>query len=174
MQPESADDQEVDAWWGSYAGRTMLPSFIVCGILTAITIAGAWLVWWRHELDTLPARYSAYALIGPLWLFQLGRWLYRILTLSYRLTNRRLIIARYFSYAPFVEIPLTRVGNVLVELNPFDRWTGVGRLRILGRENGEVVRIIEGVLEPDRIANMIRSLATQLAESNVLGTRQKA
>src|SRR5690349_7852196 len=28
--------QEVDLWWGSYSGWTMLPSFAVCIVLTAL------------------------------------------------------------------------------------------------------------------------------------------
>src|SRR5713226_9961117 len=35
---------EVDLWWGSYASRTMLPSFVLCVFLTGAIADLAWLL----------------------------------------------------------------------------------------------------------------------------------
>ena len=37
----SGPAEEVDVWWGSYAGRAMAPSFAVCICLTALIYFGA-------------------------------------------------------------------------------------------------------------------------------------
>src|SRR5438874_2007509 len=33
------ETQETDVWWGSYAGRTVLPGFLICTILTMVLLA---------------------------------------------------------------------------------------------------------------------------------------
>ncbi len=160
--PEVAphDPQETDVWWGAYAGRTMLPSFIGCALLTAALIA-FWLGWVEYHASALEARYTAYAVIGSLWLVQLGRWLYRILTRTYRLTTRRLYLERTFFHVPARVVNLEQVRAVDVGSSALERRLKVGRL-YLRTDNPQLSELtLEGVHEPDRIATRIRELAKQ-------------
>ena len=152
--------QETDVWWGAYAGRTMLPSFVACILLTA-SITAIWLSWVEYQVSSLEARYTAYAVIGPLWLVQVGRWLYRTLTYTYRLTTRRLYLERTFFHVPARIVDLGQILEVRVESSALERKLNVGRIR-LRTENPQLSEVtLEGVHEPERIAARIRELATQ-------------
>src|SRR5262249_44584768 len=39
LPDRTAETEEVDIWWGSYAGRTMLPGFLVCLVVTIFLLA---------------------------------------------------------------------------------------------------------------------------------------
>jgi membrane protein YdbS with pleckstrin-like domain len=150
------ENQEVDVWWGCYAGRTMLPSFVLCGLLTALIIAGAGYAWLGYDLPPLEARYSAYALVGAVWLWQLVRWGYRVLTLNYRLTTQRLFLARSFFAVPYTHVDLRRITRVDVSRSLLERRLGVGRLHIF-TDNPTPLLVLEGVYEPQRIADELRA-----------------
>src|SRR5262249_42686499 len=82
--------EEVDVWWGSYAGRAMLPSFAVCTVLTALISFVTH--WWVHERGWLQLNF--FGLAGAVWLVQLTRWGRRFFTWNYRLTTRWLYVDR--------------------------------------------------------------------------------
>ena len=42
VELSSEEQQEIDLWWGAYAGRTMTPSFIICALLTGLLILLVW------------------------------------------------------------------------------------------------------------------------------------
>src|SRR5262245_57313715 len=123
-------EQEIDVWWGAYAGRTMLPSFLLCGLLSVLIAAAATYAWRAYDLPPLLVRYIAYALVGFLWFIQLSRWVYRILTRTYRLTTRRLLLEKTFRYARYVAVELRHVTDVRADQTPLERRLGVGRLHL--------------------------------------------
>lgn len=163
-QPPSvfSDDQETDVWWGAFAGRTMLPSFILCALVTGVVVVMAWLGWLEYRMPELLARYLAYALIGPIWLYQLSRWGYRILTQTYRLTNRRLFIERTFFHTPPRVVPVERMTGVTVERTYLEARLHVGRLRLSTDFPELPVLILEGVHDPERIAGKFRALMARV------------
>jgi hypothetical protein len=149
------DRQERDVWWGSYAGRTLLPSFLVCGLLTiGIAIMGTDL-YMTYGLDPDLVRYLCYALGGTIWVFQAIRWGYRVTAMNYRLTNRRLFHTQGFLYPPRDAVELTTVTRVLVEHSWLERFMKVGTIRILrdGPTNQPVV--LTGLAEPERVRKLI-------------------
>jgi len=152
VQEEQAE--EVDVWWGSYAARTLTPSFVLCGLFSVAVIGvalylGAW-----HGGSSL-VRYSAHAVIGTLWLIQLGRWAYRVVAINYRLTTRHLYIERGFRHPGKPGIELAQVRQALVARGRLERWLGVGRICIFVRK-AETPVVLEGVRDPERIALKIR------------------
>jgi hypothetical protein len=153
---------EVDVWWGSYSGRTMVPGFVLSGALTMATIAGGWYLWAEFDVSPLAARYGAYSVIGLIWCNLLMRWGYRILVLNYRLTTRRLFIERAFLHTPFTQVELHEVARVQVECSTFERRLDVGRLLLVGEQNHAPLAVMEGVYQPERIAEEIRQIASRL------------
>src|SRR5260370_3440080 len=150
--------EEVDVWWGSYAARTLTPSFIVCGLVTLLVLGaalhlGAW-------NGTALVRYSAHGLIVTIWLIQLGRWVYRVVAINYRLTTRHLYVEHGFRHPGQPGIDLAHVRQVLIERGQLERWLGVGRICIL-MQGGEAPIVLEGVRDPERIANEIRKQANR-------------
>jgi hypothetical protein len=152
-------EQETDVWWGSYAGRAMVPSFLVCGLLSAAFAVGAWYIADAFPDIPYPPRYLAYVLTALVWLVQMLRWGYRTVTINYRLTTRRLFRDDGFT-KPSRVVELARMKAVAVEqLGPLARRLGIGRLRIDAEETPPLV--LDAVRQPEAVAEQIRGTAAR-------------
>src|SRR5437588_6255394 len=92
LLPPMDDAQEVDIWWGSYAGRSMWPSFLACLLVTGGLAWGAWYLWSYQDYHPQLLRLGVYCLAAWTWLIQLIRLGYRTVTFNYRLTTARLFL----------------------------------------------------------------------------------
>ena len=151
---DSREAEERDLWWGSCAGRSLLPSFLICALLTALLFF----------VLRSSSRWLPYYLAGAVWLLQLVRWAYRALGWNYRLTTRRLLCQRGLRRQALRAIDLTTIGHVLVERSPLDRMLGVGQLRVVMNDRSPML-VLEGVLNPDHIAVMIRAQVERARET---------
>jgi hypothetical protein len=147
------EDQERDVWWGAYAGRALLPSFLLCILLTLILTGVAVFLGVSEGRPSLPIRYAAYALTGIIWCFQLFRGGYRMVVWTYRLTTRRLFQEWSFWSAPYRAVELRHITRVVVERTAWERWLDVGRLRIV-TPNG--TWSLEGIGQPEHVAGTIQ------------------
>ncbi len=148
-------NQETDIWWGAYAGRTMTPSFVACGLLTGLIVWGVWLFWPKDADRPYLERYTTYILVGAVWVFQLIRWGYRIVGINYRLTDRRLFCQRGFQTAATTFIDLAAIATVRVERVGLENNLKVGRLRIVPVDPSQPPMVLEAVYNPDQIAALI-------------------
>lgn len=148
--------QEHDVWWGAYDGRAMLPSFLVCGLLTLGVVAGTWAWYLLFGGNAQDMRYSAYRLVGPVWLIQLARWLYRVAGLNYRLTSRHLFRTRSFFFPHTEAVPLAEVTRVTVEQTPWEGRFHLGTIRLVRDRKDLPPVLLEGVRHPERVADEIR------------------
>jgi membrane protein YdbS with pleckstrin-like domain len=153
-------EEEVDVWWGSYAARTMLPSFVACLVLTVLIDLVCWLALPRYLL-----RWSVIILSGLLWLVQTLRWLHHILGYNYRLTNRRLYV-EHGLFAPETAVAdLDRIKAVKVGANVIQRRLGVGRVAVYVDDDAQLPLILDGVLHPWHVREMIARQAGQVKKS---------
>jgi uncharacterized membrane protein YdbT with pleckstrin-like domain len=148
------DDQERDVWWGAYASRAMLPSLIVATMLTLVIIGIAWHFDAFNRLHPL-ARSTAYLAIAVVWLVQLLRWGYRVMSFTYRLTTRQLLHHQGFCYPPGSAIELARIAEIRVEQGFWETWLHVGNLRIIFDQDNQGAVVLPGILHPERIADHI-------------------
>jgi hypothetical protein len=146
--------QEVDVWWGSYAGRTMLPSFMLCGLLSVGVVVGAYYLHIRYGFDRLTLRYCVYTIVAAMWFGQLARWAYRVMTFSYRLTTHRLLLERNFFNSARAAVGLQDITAVRVERPPLERVVGVGRVQVVSEK--DPLLELRGLREPETIAAVIR------------------
>ncbi len=150
-QNQELQAEEVDVWYGAYAGRATLPRLIQLLLLSSLIIVLAWsLGAWR---GVNAARYTALAVIAALWFVQAVAWLIRAIGLSYRLTSRRLFYQFGFRHPGQPGIELRRITQVAVEANRMERWLDVGRLRILVDHGPPLV--LDGVRHPFHVAKQI-------------------
>jgi hypothetical protein len=154
MNQDDLADQEVDVWWGSYAGRTMWPSFLVCVGLTGLIVLLAWTYVERSHL-----KLTILGLGGLLWLVQLGRFSYRYFGLTYRLTNKRLFRSR--GRRP-LQIQLGEVAEVRVEQNSFEKLAGIGRIIVTFSDKTRPPVLLEGVKKPKQVVELIRTYCHEL------------
>jgi hypothetical protein len=160
-------NQETDVWWGAYAGRTMVPSLVLCGLVTAAVLGtGAYLALARDP-PPLHLRYTAYGLLTALWLVQLLRLGHRTISLTYRLTTHRLLRDHGFIRPAAGEVPLACVTAVRVKRTALERLLGVGRVLVVARDQARPL-ILHGVHRPERIALKIRR-CVELARQQTKG-----
>jgi membrane protein YdbS with pleckstrin-like domain len=152
--------EEVDVWWGAYASRTMLPSFLVCLFVTLFLLGLDWYLRTRNLRSDLLSS-AVLGLAGALWLFEGTRWVYRMIAIHYRLTNRRLLCTRGFRLPDTRAVDLTQITDVSVAQGPVERLLGVGRILVQAPGGRLRPLILEGVWNPQRIARMIRKRARQ-------------
>jgi hypothetical protein len=160
----AATDQEVDLWWGGYDGRAMLPSFLVCGLLTLAIFGLGWLVWYQFADKGLRPhwiREGVYGLLVVVWFVQLGRWTSRVATTNYRLSSRRLFYLTGMTAHPMATL-LSDIGDVTVEQNRWEHWLDLGCVRIR-LTNGKDAVFLRGLHNPVSVAESIRQAASRMA-----------
>jgi membrane protein YdbS with pleckstrin-like domain len=159
-QQDQADRAETDVWWGAYAGRTMLPGFLLCLLLTAILLGlDLYLKTAQRRSELVSSAVSGVA--GAIWLFQGTRWVYRMTAVNYRLTNRRLLFSRGFKLPDTWAIELERIADVSVVAGPVERLLGVGTIQVRVQDGGSPLFVLDGVLAPERVARIIRRRVRQ-------------
>jgi hypothetical protein len=136
----------------------MIPSFVVCGLLTALLLALAWQLGAWRGMNVV--RWVAEGLAIALWLSQIGRWVYRTLAVNYRLTTRHLFYERDFSHPGRPGVALARITHVFVEQTRVERWLGVGRIAVSVAGTAPPL-LLEGVRRPQRVAKLIREQASR-------------
>jgi hypothetical protein len=151
--------EEIDVWWGSYAGRKMVPGFVLSGLLTAVFFG---LAWYFREWHGNVVRYWVQVAMGGLWTIELAWWVYRLVSAGYRLTTRRLLYYWGLFRPIRLEVDLKDVTQVIVEQKPLDRLLGVGRLRIATKDKPHAL-IFEAVTRPLEIANKIERRISRAA-----------
>ena len=145
--------EEVDVWYGSYAGRAMLPQFLqLCLLSILIVVVAVSLGAWR---GVNAPRYTALGLLALLWLAQLLRWFHHVLFLNYRLTTRHLFCQRGIGHPAQPGVPLKCITQIMVEASRMERWLDVGRVRIFLQDAPSPI-ILEGVRHPFHVIRQIQ------------------
>jgi hypothetical protein len=150
----------VDVWWGSYAGREMLPSFVVCLLATGVI---AWLVW--RFFPPGERKLAFVGLAGLVWLIQGVRWGRRYFGMNYRMTNRRLFHLWGFLDSTKEQVELANVSQVLVRSNWYEKMVGVGQVILLLDNAPQKSVILKGVKRPGRVAEKFRVWVKQARET---------
>jgi hypothetical protein len=144
--------EEVDVWWGSYAGRAMTPSFVVCGLLTAACFVAA-----QHlapERGWLQLTFTAFASV--VWLVQMLRWCHRFFTCNYRLTTRYLYVDRGFMPLVAQRFALSTIRTVQVEHNPWAKFLDFGNVRVYFEDNSQPPVVLAALVQPQQAAEILR------------------
>jgi hypothetical protein len=155
--------EEVDLWWGSFAGRTLTPSFVVCGLLTAIIFACVRVL--VPERGWLQLTFFGFA--GAVWLVQLTRWGYRFFTYNYRLTTRYLYVDRGVRPLIARRCDLRSVERIEVCSSKFGKWLGVGDVWVFCDEAAAPPLVLEGLCAPRRAAEIIHDAVRKARENHL-------
>ena len=152
--------EEVDLWWGSFAGRTLTPSFAVCVLLTAgIYVLVQELV---RERGWLQLAFVAAA--GAVWLVQLVRWAHRFFTWNYRLTTHYLYVDNGIWPLIARRLTLQSIDRVEVRSSKLARWLGVGDLWVFVKDTATPPVILQGLCHPRHAADLIRAAVRKATE----------
>jgi hypothetical protein len=158
LQP--ADKEEVDLWWGSYAGRTLTPSFAVCLLLTAAIYATV------HEL--VPQRgwmqLAFLGIAGLVWGVQLARWCHRFFTCNYRLTTRYLYVDSGIRPLIARRVALQSIDRLEVRCNRLGTWLGVGDVRVFVKDTAAPPVVLRGLHHPHKAFELVRAAVCKTNE----------
>jgi len=149
------DPAQPDIVWHGYSGWAMLPSFVVCGVLSLFLLMGGWFFDDARSLADQFGSLAFFALTWAIWIVQLFRWIYRGSTYVYRLTARALYLDLGFLYPPERPIELKMVTKVEWGSNVLGRFFGVGWVAVC--ENDREVVTFTGIVRPAAFAEQIEA-----------------
>lgn len=139
--------------WKHYAGRVSLWVLLVIGsgvILWLVAPGKEWLTLWRGtQIVVGVAVLTGLLILGP------AAW--RIWSCRYRLTTQRLFIERGIINQTIDHTELIRVDDVRIQKTLFDRFMGLGTVIIFSTDASDAKTVIEGVDQPEVVAEHIRT-----------------
>jgi hypothetical protein len=159
--------QEVDVWYGSYNGWSMLPDFVLTVMGTLILMG----LHYRHLTGYGPRTQMAFdhltwGLLGGMWLCLIFRWGYRKLWMRVRLTSKRLLLDSGWLYPAHPTIQLAQVARVEKQQNLLEHTLKVGRVQLLG-ERAETLGTLSGLAEPERVVALIKEQVEKARQGEV-------
>lgn len=167
--PPHEDPSEQEIAWRAYSTRAMLPSFTVCLLATVLLLTGVWYVEPMHRLAEAIGTIFFFALTLAVWLIQFLRWLYRVTTYTYRITDRHIHIDKGFLYRPIAPVAWSEIQDIQWGGTFLDRWMGVGWVKIRTRSGRRVK--LSGVYDPARLASDLKRQTDQAAAGNLNSCR---
>lgn len=144
--------QEVDIWWGAYSIRAMVPTFVLCALLSAAIIVLASVLWDEDHPQII--WHTAMVMVIAVWIYAFSRCAYLMAALNYRLTTHHLFRDRGFRQPADGSVALAEIRQVLVERNAWEHLLGIGKVRVLADKHEPL--ILEGLRHPELIAEEIR------------------
>jgi hypothetical protein len=148
---------DVDVWWGAFASRTMLPSWLGCALVTGVIV---WTNWFLQARGVMRLCLVGAACLVFSW--QCLRWANRAFGFNYRLTTRQLFSENRVLARRILRVDLRQVKRVEVRRVGLEQLLGVGRVVLLLEDNTQPPVILTGVKDPERIAEMIRGQVHRL------------
>lgn len=159
---KAADPAPADRAWVGYHPRAMAPA-------VALTAAASLVVWtgtlYLDDLSDLADRIGGWAVFGVawgVWPAVAGVFLYRTVTLTYRLTDRSVLVDFGPLYPPAPPVPLAGVTAVVVGGGWLSRRLGVGWVEV---RSGERALRLRGVRHPAAFAELVRAAAASAREA---------
>ncbi len=153
MSQEQEDDPaQADRAWSGYHPRAALPAVAVAAVVSLLV----WMArWYLADVSELTEHLGALAVIALAW----GAWpvlatayVYRMVTYTYRLTDRAVLIDFGFWHRPVAPLWLREVREVRVLSCRWCRLLGVGCVEVLTPER--TVTLL-GVRQPEAFAGQI-------------------
>lgn len=171
--PPAADGREPPAgeqtlWtgrthWKHYAGRLIL--WALGSIVYAVVF-----IWVAGRIEALGGSVAFWCAVIPIGLVgaYLGATIFwRIIGRRYRLTDQRLFIERGVLTQTIDQTELIRVDDVRVRKTLLDRVFGLGDVEINSTDASDAFILIEGIRDPDRIAEDVRSRMRALRKKSL-------
>ncbi len=156
--PIENTSEESDLWigrthWKHFAGRIAALGgflvFLLAGIIWA-TPRMDWLTGWTAFWIVLVVGGLSSGVI-------LGGVAYKVFSQRFRVTTQRLFIERGILSQTIDQTELIRVDDVRIHKSILDRTFGLGSIEVVSTDSTEQQVRIEGICDPDRVAESIRT-----------------
>ncbi len=144
-----------DREWRGYHPRAAIPTVVVASLVSLTLLVGRWVFSDFEILDSHVSAFVFYALAIVIWPVLLLSLIYRMITYTFRLTNRGMLVDWGFRHLPEPPLLFGELLTVEVAVSRLDRLLGLGKLQ-LRCQSGRVV-LLKGVREPEGFASAIRT-----------------
>lgn len=149
--------------WKHYAGRLILWAL-------GSIVFGAASIWVTGRFEAWGGSVAFWGTVIPIGLVgaYLGATIFwRIIGRRYRLTDQRLFIERGVLAQTIDQTELIRVDDVRVRKTLLDRVFGLGDVEINSTDASDALILLEGIRDPDRIAEDVRSRMRALRKKSL-------
>lgn len=152
---QSADGSLVDRAWAGFHPRGAIPAVVLAGAVSATLMVGRWHLRGADPLAGVGA-IVYYLLTVAVWPLLVLGLAYRMVTYTYRLTDRELLVDFGSRNLPVPPVPLADVTDVGSRAGWLGRRLGVGDVTVTARDRAVT---LVGVRHPEAFAAAIRAAA---------------
>jgi hypothetical protein len=151
-QKRADDPAQADRAWAGYHPRAALPALATAAVVSLIVWTGRWYLAGVSELTERVGALAVFGLAWCVWPALAAAYVYRMVTYTYRVTDRAVLVDFGFWHRPVPPIWMADVRVVRVGSGWLDRRLGVGWVEV--RTPDRAVRLV-GVLRPEDFAGQI-------------------
>ena len=148
---ETRDQPEEELWRGGYSSKAMLGTWVVCGLVSLVVLAGG-ILWARPT--------ATWWLLVPVlmalpWLYYLTVLCYRRLGVRYVLTTQRFIHEHGILRRVNDRIEVLDMDDITFEQTLWQRLSGVGTIRIASHDHNDPELSLPGIENVQRVASLL-------------------
>lgn len=168
QQPQAPVGPEQELWVGRTQWRHYAVRVLLWFLLNGLAGYGTWYLTQRlAELTRIHAAWIMVGIVAITSLIILGPLAITIWGRRYRLTSQRLFTERGIFSKVIDQMELTRVEDLQIEKKFIDRLFGLGTIALLTTDVSDRKVLIEGVHEPDKVAEIVRTRMRNLRGRSV-------
>ncbi len=146
---ELADDEELELWKGRYAKRTMVGTWLLCGLITiALLVLGIWVG--RKTLWIILV-----VLLLAMWGYPTLVLMYRRLSIRYRLTTQRFFHQKGILRRVTDRIEVIDIDDISYDQTILERMVNVGTIHVTSSDRSHPVLHIYGIENVEEVASMM-------------------
>jgi membrane protein YdbS with pleckstrin-like domain len=155
----SVDAAQADLDWRGYHPRAAVPAFALATVASVALLVGRWWLADPSDFTDRAIALAFYAMTLAVWPVLLSTLVYRMVTYTYRLTDRAVLVDWGFRHLPEAPVKLAGLRGVAVQVGRLGRRFGVGRVILHAADERMVT--LKGVRAPETFAMAIREAAAK-------------
>lgn len=153
MDSARAVPPERSLWKGGYSPKAMYGSWVISAIVTVAAIVLGVLFNSGENASTVWMIIGAVILIW--WVFAIGTYLYRRISMHYELTTQRFVHQAGILMRTTDRIEVIDIDDVSYTQGIIQRMLGVGKIRITGSDRTHPELVLHGIDKVPEIASLI-------------------
>jgi len=152
---EGAEDEEKELWRGTYARRTMVGTWLLCGLATVVLLA---LGIWFSVKGWIPVgvRWGTILVaLLVLWGYPALLLVYRRLSIRYRLTTQRFFHEEGILRHVTDRIEVIDMDDISFDQTILQRLVNVGTIHITSSDRSHPILDIHGIEDVEKVASLM-------------------
>jgi len=150
---DTQDEPEDELWHGGYSSKAMIGTWILSGLVSIVL-----LVVWALYVRTSWIWVTMLVGLALLWIYQLGKLIYRRMNVRYRLTSQRFIHETGILRRVTDRIEVIDMDDITFEQTVVQRLVGVGTIRITSSDSTHSVLVMLGIEHVKEVAGKLDDL----------------